>query len=99
MSPATAGRLYNLWKDARNPTRCMWRRTTLEYFRTRSPGWATLLDVDRLATDEDTDWLLNWTSLASAIDPRAIVALSRGGSDAVMLREFDLDTKASSPTA
>ena len=54
------GLVYNLWKDAKNP-RGVWRRTTLADFRNAEPGWETLLDIDRLATEEDKDWLLNWT--------------------------------------
>src|SRR5258708_3192179 len=45
------GLLYNLWKDANNP-RGLWRRTTLDQFRTPNPQWENLLDVDRLATEE-----------------------------------------------
>ncbi|MBI5320425.1 prolyl oligopeptidase family serine peptidase [Bradyrhizobium sp.] len=86
------GLLYNLWKDAGNP-RGIWRRTTLESFRRQNPDWEVLLDIDRLARDEDADWLLNWTSTRPGNDPRAIVSLSRGGSDAVTLREFDMASR------
>ena len=88
----SGGLVYNIWKDAQNP-RGLWRRTTLADFRKAEPGWETLLDIDRLATEEGEDWLLNWTQPLPG-SPRAIIALSRGGSDAVTLREFDLDTKA-----
>ena len=88
-----SGRLvYNLWKDAKNP-RGVWRRTTLADFRKAEPGWETLLDIDRLAAEEDKDWLLSWTQPLPG-NSRVIVALSKGGSDAVTLREFDLDSKA-----
>lgn len=86
------GRLYNLWKDAANP-RGLWRRTTLESFRSADPDWETLLDVDRLAAGESADWLLNWTSTLPGDHPQTIVSLSRGGSDAVTLREFDVGSK------
>ena len=86
------GLVYNLWKDAKNP-RGLWRRTTLADFRNAEPGWETLLDIDRLAAEEDKDWLLSWTQPLPG-NSRVIIALSRGGSDAVTLREFDLDTKA-----
>ena len=85
------GQLYNLWKDVSNP-RGIWRRTTLAEFRKPDPQWETLLDVDRLAADERADWLLNWTQTRPGKDSRAILGLSRGGSDAVTLREFDMDT-------
>jgi prolyl oligopeptidase len=85
--------VYNLWKDANNP-RGIWRRTTLEEFRAPNPKWETILDVDRLAADEGEDWLLNSIETLSASRPRAMLSLSRGGSDAATLREFDVDTKA-----
>ena len=87
------GLLYNLWKDAQNP-RGIWRRTTLEEFRKPDPEWETLLDVDQLAAEENKDWLLSWTHAPPEAGSRAIVSLSRGGSDATTLREFDLDTKS-----
>ncbi len=85
--------LYNLWKDSQNP-RGLWRRTTSEQFRSPNPQWETLLDLDRLAAEEGQDWLLNWTQTLPGANARAILSLSRGGSDAVTLREFDIDAKA-----
>lgn len=86
------GFLYNLWKDTHNP-RGLWRRTTLEEFRGPNPKWDVLLDIDKLATEENEDWLLGWTHALPGKHPRTIVSLSRGGSDAATLREFDLDTR------
>jgi prolyl oligopeptidase len=87
------GLLYNLWKDANNP-RGLWRRTTISEFRKPAPQWDILLDIDRLALEENEDWLLNWARTRPGQDPRAILSLSRGGSDAVTLREFDMDAKS-----
>ena len=84
--------LYNLWKDANNP-RGIWRRTTLEEFRRPNPAWEILLDVDNLAADENADWLWAGVQTLSATHPFVILSLSRGGSDATMLREFDIDTR------
>jgi prolyl oligopeptidase len=85
--------LYNLWKDQDHP-RGLWRRTTLAEFRKANPQWEVVLDIDRLAADEGEDWLLNWTQTLRPTHTRAILSLSRGGSDAVRLREFDMATKA-----
>src|SRR6201996_156476 len=87
------GLLYNLWKDAKNP-RGIWRRTTLEEFRKAEPRWDTLLDIDRLAAEEKADWLLILTQLSPETGARAMLSLSRGGSDAVTLREFDMEARA-----
>ncbi|MPZ32768.1 MAG: prolyl oligopeptidase family serine peptidase [Rhodospirillales bacterium] len=85
--------LYNFWIDAKNP-RGLWRRTTLESFRLDQPDWQTLLDIDALAAAEGEDWI--WGGAATTrpgTHDRAIVRLSRGGSDAVVLREFDLPSR------
>ena len=85
--------VYNIWKDADHP-RGIWRRTTLDEFRAAKPQWETILDVDRLAVDENADWLLTGIQTLSASRPLAMLSLSRGGSDAAILREFDIDTKS-----
>jgi prolyl oligopeptidase len=87
------GLLYNFWKDANNP-RGIWRRTTLDEFRKPSPRWETLLDVDKLAAEENEDWILNGIQTQPGTHPRAMLSLSRGGSDAATLREFDIDARA-----
>jgi prolyl oligopeptidase len=84
--------LYNFWRDAANP-RGLWRRTTLDSYRTDSPDWDVLIDVDALGRADDEKWV--WAG-ATVIEPeftRALVDLSRGGSDAVIVREFDMETR------
>ncbi|WGD52223.1 prolyl oligopeptidase family serine peptidase [Bradyrhizobium sp. CB1650] len=87
------GLLYNLWKDASHP-RGLWRRTTMAEFRKTNPSWEILLDIDQFAAEEGEDWLLNWSSSLPGAAPQTMLSLSRGGSDAVTLREFDLNTKS-----
>jgi prolyl oligopeptidase len=84
--------LYNFWRDAANP-RGLWRRTTLDSYRTESPDWDVLIDVDQLAHADDENWV--WAG-ANVIYPeltRALISLSRGGSDAAIVREFDMSTR------
>ncbi len=50
--------------------------------------------MDKLAAEENEDWILAWIQTPPGAHPRAILGLSRGGSDAVTLREFDLDARA-----
>jgi prolyl oligopeptidase len=88
-----AGLLYNFWKDADHP-RGIWRRTTLESFRTSAPDWDVLLDIDGLALAEGEDWIWQGAATLPPEHARAILRLSRGGSDAVVLREFDLVARA-----
>ena len=81
-------KLYNYWKDKTNP-RGLWRCTTLESFRQSQPQWEVILDLDALATQEDEDWIWGGASTLPGQHRHAILRLSRGGSDAVVLREFD----------
>ncbi|HTS39004.1 MAG TPA: prolyl oligopeptidase family serine peptidase [Xanthobacteraceae bacterium] len=81
--------LYNFWKDANNP-RGLWRRTTLESFRNAPPKWEIVLDLDALAAKENEDWIWGGPATLPGTHDRAILGLSRGGSDAVVLREFDV---------
>src|SRR6516162_8540113 len=48
--------LYNFWRDAANP-RGLWRRTTLDSYRTDSPDWDVLIDVDALGRADDEKWV------------------------------------------
>ncbi|CDO09458.1 S9 family peptidase [Mycolicibacterium cosmeticum] len=84
--------LYNFWRDETNP-RGLWRRTTLDSYRTDSPVWDVVIDVDELARTDDENWV--WAG-ADVIEPdhsRALISLSRGGADAVVVREFDMITR------
>ncbi|MDO9499381.1 prolyl oligopeptidase family protein [Falsiroseomonas sp.] len=85
--------LYNYWTDAANP-RGLWRRTRMESFRTEAPDWEVLLDLDALAKAEGADWIWKGATTLFGSHDRAMLRLSRGGGDAVVLREFDLPTRA-----
>jgi prolyl oligopeptidase len=83
--------LYNFWQDAANP-KGLWRRATLDEYRKDQPAWEILLDVDSLAETEGENWV--WQG-ATVLRPggyrHALVQLSRGGADASVVREFDLE--------
>ena len=84
--------LYNFWRDGANP-RGLWRRTTLDSYRTDEPEWDVLIDIDALAALDDINWV--WAG-ADVIEPDltlALISLSRGGADATEVREFDLRTR------
>jgi prolyl oligopeptidase len=85
-------KLFNFWKDADHP-RGLWRTTTLNSYRTETPEWDTLLDLDALATKEGEDWTWSGASTIPGSHDRAILMLSRGGADAVVMREFDLRSR------
>ncbi len=86
------GRLENFWQDAEHP-RGLWRRTTLEDFRKPDPEWELLLDIDALGAAEGESWVWHGAAPLRPSYDRALVSLSPGGSDAEVVREFDLTTK------
>jgi prolyl oligopeptidase len=90
------GHLYNLWKDRDHP-RGLWRRTTLDEYRKADPDWDVLIDLDALAAREDENWVWQEASILRPAGRRCLVSLSRGGSDARVVREFDLDGRAFVP--
>jgi prolyl oligopeptidase len=90
--------IYNFWRDAANP-RGLWRRTTLAEYRKTQPAWDTVLDLDALGRQEKENWVWQGVECLRPEKPddpyrRCILALSRGGADATVLREFDLTEKA-----
>lgn len=84
---------YNFWRDQQNP-RGLWRRTTLEEYRKPNPQWEVLLDLDALNKAEDTNWVWGGANCLRPDYARCLIALSRGGADATVTREFDIPSKA-----
>lgn len=84
--------LYNFWKDSTH-LRGLWRRTTLASYRTASPQWTTVLDLDSLAKAEKANWIWSGAICAQPDERRCLLQLSDGGEDAVTVREFDVQTR------
>ena len=84
--------LYNFWKDEHNE-RGIWRRTSLEEARKPDPTWEALLSIDELSETEEVKWVYKGASHFYPEFKRCMVSLSRGGGDAVEMREYDLLTK------
>ncbi|TXN29819.1 prolyl oligopeptidase family serine peptidase [Lacisediminihabitans profunda] len=87
------GHYYNFWRDREHP-RGLWRRTTLESYRSADTEWDVLLDVDELGRAEGREWVFSGARLLPNDYGRALVALSPDGGDAAAVREFDLETRA-----
>ena len=83
---------YNFWKDAGH-VRGVWRRTTLEEYRKPDPQWETVIDLDALGKAEGENWVWHGADCLRPDYARCLVNLSRGGADADVTREFDLETK------
>ena len=90
------GFVYNFWQDETN-VRGLWRRTPVDSYRTDDPDWDTILDVDALAETEDANWVFKGANVfrpPSCAARRALLSLSDGGKDAIVLREFDIETRS-----
>ncbi|MGH3696882.1 MAG: prolyl oligopeptidase family serine peptidase [Pseudonocardiaceae bacterium] len=83
---------YNFWRDREQP-RGLWRRTTLAEYRKEQPDWEVLLDVDALGRAEDENWVFHGAQCLRPDYRLALVTLSRGGADAAVVREFDLERR------
>jgi len=85
------GSVYNFWQDAKNP-KGIWRRTAIADYANPAPKWDILLDVDALAKSEKENWVFEGAECAPK-ETRCLIRLSRGGGDAVVVREYDLKAK------
>jgi prolyl oligopeptidase len=83
---------YNFWKDKDHP-RGLWRRTTLDEYRKAEPQWETVIDLDALNAAEKENWVWHGAECLKPKNERCLIALSRGGADADVTREFDLENK------
>jgi prolyl oligopeptidase len=86
-------RLYNFWQDSENP-RGVWRRTGWNEYLSADPAWETVLDIDELAREEGVPWAYGGATCLPPDHQRCLVRLSRGGADAVEVREFDMATRS-----
>ena len=84
---------YNLWKD-KDHVLGLWRRTTLEEYRKAEPAWETVIDLDALSATDGKRWVWHGAQCLKPANRRCLVALSPGGGDADVVREFDLADKA-----
>ena len=84
--------IYNFWRDEKNVSGVL-RRTSLEEYQKADPLWETVLDIDQLNKEEGENWVYQGTSYLYPDCNRGLVALSRGGKDASVTREFDFVSK------
>ncbi|HOI45581.1 MAG TPA: prolyl oligopeptidase family serine peptidase, partial [Candidatus Aminicenantes bacterium] len=75
--------------------RGVWRRATLEEYRKAEPKWDVLLDLDALSAAEKENWVWHGAQILKAGGYRhVLIKLSRGGADANVVREFDLESRS-----
>ena len=87
------GELYNFWRDSVH-VRGIWRKTSLESYRTASPKWTTVLDLDAVAKTENANWVFHGYTCQQPAEKRCLISLSDGGEDASTDREFDLVSRS-----
>jgi prolyl oligopeptidase len=87
-----AGAVHNFWQDKAN-VRGLLRRTSLASYRRPDPDWEVVLDLDAQAKAEDENWVYAGREFRPPDHQRFLISLSRGGGDAVVLREFDMATR------
>jgi prolyl oligopeptidase len=85
--------LYNFWKDETH-VRGIYRRTSLTEYVKETPKWETVLDIDAIAKADDVSWVYKGINCHTPDNTLCLVSLSRGGADAVEVREFNLKTKS-----
>ena len=81
----------NHWVDAEHK-RGLWRVSPLAAYLAGKPEWRTLIDVDALGKAEGKSWVWHGADCLPPAYQRCLVSLSPGGSDADVVREFDLPT-------
>ncbi len=84
-------KVANLWRDAANP-RGLWRISPLAAYRSGKPQWRTVIDVDALGRQEVKSWVWHGANCLAPDYRRCLVSVSPGGTDADVVREFDLGT-------
>jgi prolyl oligopeptidase len=91
VSFAGDGALRDYWQDATH-VRGLWRTTDLASYRTATPQFRTLIDLDALAKAEKANWVWHGAACLKPDDRLCLVELSDGGKDAASVREFDTST-------
>ena len=92
-SPSIVGKyIYNFWQDSANE-RGLWRRTSLKDYLSTSPHWETVLNLDSLSKVDNVKWVYKGANFLYPDYNFCLINLSRGGSDATVVKEFDLRTK------
>lgn len=86
------GYVYNFWRDETH-IRGLWRRASLESYKTEAPDWEPILSIDALAEREGENWVFKGADCLPPAYERCMVRLSRGGKDAAVQREFSIADK------
>lgn len=84
--------IFNFWQDATH-VKGILRKTSAASFNTGKPNWKTVLDIDALSKNEKENWVYKGITCLEPSSNYCMVRLSRGGKDASVFREFDLQSQ------
>ena len=84
--------VYNLWQDDENE-RGLWRRMPLGEYIKGDGEWEVVLDLDKLSEREGKKWVFAGASWLAPDNRLCLLALSDGGTDEDVVREFNAETK------
>lgn len=82
---------YNLWTDEHHQ-KGLFRRCNYQDYLNHQPQWQTVLDLDLLNSIEHQNWVWGGCSFLPSNPDKALIFLSPGGKDAVVVREFDMQS-------
>jgi prolyl oligopeptidase len=85
--------IYNFWQDKEH-VRGIWRRTSKQTYSSGNPVWETLIDLDEMSAKDNVKWVFKGASGLYPDYTLFLVNLSKGGGDAVVVREFDVTKKS-----
>jgi len=84
--------VYNFWKD-KDHERGIWRRCLITNYTSGKLDWETLLDIDAMSKKDNQKWVYKGSSGLYPSYNRFLIELSKGGGDAVVIKEFDVNKK------
>ncbi len=91
--PSVYGKyIYNFWQDPQH-IRGIWRRTSAKKYISGKPEWETILDLDEMQKKDSIKWVFKGATGLFPDYNRFMISLSKGGGDAVIIKEFDVNTR------
>jgi prolyl oligopeptidase len=85
--------VVNFWRDAAHP-HGQWRSSSLDAYLAGKPKWQVLIDVDALGTAEGKSYVWHGADCLVPAYKRCLIALSPGGGDAAVVREWDMASRS-----
>ncbi len=82
-------KVYNFWRDEKH-IRGLYREAELKDYLNNKPKWEVVFDLDKIAKQEDENWVYKGINCLFPDYELCLLNLSRGGADATVVREFNI---------